>query len=289
MSNFETYLRQQKLKTTTIRGHLSDIRRFKTWCKTKHIAHGQTTYNQLLEFIRDARARQVSKSSINIHLNSIQKYYDYLVRQGIRGDNPARELRLKNPGHKVIQHILTPDELDEIYTGYANIPSWSYLKGEKSRQAHQCNTIILGLMIYQGIRTPEIKKLETSHIHLHQGNIYIPSSGRGNSRTLKLHACQVIPLQDYLKNTHPGYLFTGDVKSRVFLLIQALKKGDARVKDAGQIRGSVIINWLKQHNIRQVQYMAGHRCISSTERYKQEDLHDLQIQLDLFHPLGKQG
>lgn len=288
MSNFETYLRQQKLKTTTIRGHLQDIGRFKKWCKTKHIDHSQTTYNQLLEFIRDARSRNLSRASINIHLNSISKYYDYLVKQGIRGDNPARELRLKNPGHRVIQHILTPQELDEIYTGYANKPSWSYLKGDKSRQAHQCNTIMLGLMIYQGIRTPEIKKLESSHINLHQGSIYIPSSGRGNSRVLKLHACQVIPLQEYIHTKTPGYLFAGDIRSRVFLLIQALKQQDARVKDAGQIRSSVIINWLKQHNIRQVQYMAGHRYISSTERYKQEDISGLQMQLDLFHPLGNQ-
>lgn len=277
MSNFESYLRQQKLKTTTIRGHLQDIGRFKKWCKTKHIDHAQTTYNQLLEFIRDARSRNLSRASINIHLNSISKYYDYLVKQGIRGDNPARELRLKNPGHRVIQHILTPQELDEIYTGYANKPSWSYLKGDKSRQAHQCNTIMLGLMIYQGIRTPEIKKLESSHINLHQGSIYIPSSGRGNSRVLKLHACQVIPLQEYIHTKTPGYLFAGDIRSRVFLLIQALKQQDARVKDAGQIRSSVIINWLKQHNIRQVQYMAGHRYISSTERYKQEDISGLQM------------
>lgn len=289
MNSFKQYLEQQKLKPSTINGHLADIRRFKTWCQKHHINHHQTTYNQLLDFIRDTRKRKVSKSSVNIHLNSIMKYYDYLVGQGRRSDNPAKELRLKNPGHKVIKDALTPGELEEIYTNYANRPAWSYLKGDKSRQAHQCNTIILGLMIYQGIRTPEIKKLETSHVNLNKGSIYIPSSGRGNSRILKLHACQVIPLQDYLKTIHPGYLFAGDVTSRVFLLIQALKEECPRVKSARQIRGSVIINWLKQHNIRQVQYMSGHRCISSTERYKQEDLRNLQMQLNLFHPMSERG
>ncbi len=68
-------------------------------------------------------------------------------------------------------------------------------------------------------------------------------------------------------------------------LMKTLKKMDSKIKDAKQIRGSVLVNWLKQYNIRQVQYMAGHKHIGSTERYKQEDLQDLQLQLNLFHPL----
>jgi len=45
------------------------------------------------------------------------------------------------------------------------------------------------------------------------------------------------------------------------------------------------MGWLKQHNIRQVQYMAGHKSIRSTESYRLQDLTDLTRQLELFHPL----
>jgi site-specific recombinase XerD len=31
--------------------------------------------------------------------------------------------------------------------------------------------------------------------------------------------------------------------------------------------------------------MAGHNSITSTERYKQANVHDLQLALNLFHPL----
>jgi len=51
-----------------------------------------------------------------------------------------------------------------------------------------------------------------------------------------------------------------------------------------QVRTSVITHWLKIHNLRQVQYMAGHRFVSSTERYLVNQTEDLQADIDLFHP-----
>lgn len=44
-------------------------------------------------------------------------------------------------------------------------------------------------------------------------------------------------------------------------------------------------SWLTQYNIREVQYMAGHRYISSTERYVQDDLENLQEIIESLHPI----
>jgi len=292
--SFEKYLRQNKLMESTVRGHLQDMERFKKWCKKRNTNYINADYNELLEFIRETRARGVSKSSINIHLNSISKYYEYLTEQGERNDNPAKDLRLKNTGKKVLQHLLTTQELEEIYTSYANKPEWSFSK-EKSKQSHLRNTVIIGLIIYQGIQTQELKKIEKTHLNLLQGTIYIPSSCRSAGRILKLNAKQIIPIQQYLQTTGTNQerLFNCKINPVVFWLMTTLRKENEKacgehsrtIKEAGQIRSSVIINWLRQHNIRQVQYMAGHKHIGSTERYKQEDLQDLQLQLNLFHPL----
>ena len=51
------------------------------------------------------------------------------------------------------------------------------------------------------------------------------------------------------------------------------------------IRKSVIVNWLKQHNLRQVQYLAGHKYISSTERYVVKDLQQLKTSVIQCHPI----
>ena len=47
------------------------------------------------------------------------------------------------------------------------------------------------------------------------------------------------------------------------------------MKHGTQLRQSVITEWLKEKGLRQVQYMAGHRYVSNTERYLTTNLQDL--------------
>lgn len=271
---------------STVRGHLQDLERFKKWSDKENINYKNANYNHLLKFIQEAQRRAVKKHSINIHLNSIGKYYDYLISTGERKDNPGKEIRLKNNGKKVLQHLLTSKELEEMYMNYINTPEWKFTK-PKSKPTHQKNSVLLGLFIYQGVQTTELKRIEKPHINLLQGTIYIPRASRSNSRVLKLHASQIIPMQAYLNTLEKEQekLFNCNITSVLAWLLKTLKYTNEKIRDVQQIRSSVIVNWLKQYNIRQVQYMAGHRYINSTERYKQEDLQDLQAQLNMFHPM----
>ena len=50
-------------------------------------------------------------------------------------------------------------------------------------------------------------------------------------------------------------------------------------------QGSNETYWLKNNNLRQVQYMAGHKYVSSTERYQLNNLDKLQSKLEKYHPL----
>lgn len=70
------------------------------------------------------------------------------------------------------------------------------------------------------------------------------------------------------------------------LLMKRLKTIIPMVKNAWQTRASVITKWLKIHNQREVQYLAGHRSISSTESYLQNDTEGLMEEIDQYHPLG---
>src|SRR5690606_24381110 len=54
-------------------------------------------------------------------------------------------------------------------------------------------------------------------------------------------------------------------------------------QNAKQIRASVITKWLKTYNLREVQYLAGHRYISSTEGYQQNDMEGLKEEIQQFH------
>lgn len=74
-------------------------------------------------------------------------------------------------------------------------------------------------------------------------------------------------------------LFTGrndieNLKNTLLHLNYALRKLKPKVKHAVQIRQSVITEWLKEKDLRTVQDMAGHRYVSSTERYQTTNLKD---------------
>jgi integrase/recombinase XerD len=51
------------------------------------------------------------------------------------------------------------------------------------------------------------------------------------------------------------------------------------------IRATVLAEWLKTIDIRTVQYMAGHRYVSSTERYYVMNLEELKDSLNKYHPM----
>jgi len=75
-------------------------------------------------------------------------------------------------------------------------------------------------------------------------------------------------------------------RSIIQKLIAKLNLQNGTVSSAKQIRASVIINWLKLYNLRQLQYMAGHRFVSSTEAYLVNDINDLKEDVTKFHPIG---
>ncbi|NLA49108.1 MAG: tyrosine-type recombinase/integrase, partial [Bacteroidales bacterium] len=273
----------------------SHVNCFKSWCIRENINPGDITYNQALKFIDSERERGISRQSIIREINSIRIYFDYLQESGITSQNIIKRIRIRQSGKKVLPEILTPAQLEKIYQDFCSLPAWNH--GTKAAKLlHLRNTVILGLMIYQGLDSGEIARLETSHINLGEGRIYIPSGRKSSSRTLRLQATQILPLKTYLeetrqelfekRNLQTPYLFPSKKSSDMICkIVETVKKIFPQLKDSRQIRASVIMNWLKTNNIRQVQYMAGHKSIRSTESYRGQDLTDLTKQLELFHPL----
>jgi integrase/recombinase XerD len=77
-----------------------------------------------------------------------------------------------------------------------------------------------------------------------------------------------------------------DLNNRITALLKLINSINPLITQAQQLRASVITYWLKNNNLRQTQYMAGHRYVSSTEAYLVNDLDDLMEDIGKFHPLG---
>jgi len=286
---------------------------FLNWLLSRHLTVEATTYNDLLRFVSHCRKEGRSIKNTNLVLTSLRHYYNMLQEQKKVEHNPAANLYLKGEVQHIPHDLLEKEMLDYLYEKY-----------QVYNDRTQRNKVILGLYIYQGIATDELKKLEADHIKLKEGKIYIPgtkqtlSKGGRQARWLQLEAQQILDLQEYLLVTRPRIIHdiqsgerlkqstrkpdkinaialahqlfislngSDEIKVSVRFLMKDLRKINPLVKDATQIRKSVIIHWLKEKDIRTVQYMAGHSSISTTERYRAANVEELEEALKVHHPL----
>lgn len=287
LKDFKTWLEAQQNEPTTIRQKLNYTGYFLSWMESEALTEPGTTYNDLMVFIDCCRIENKSKKHINTMLRSVRNYYDYLKSIGEATINPATNLYLKGIRHKLPHDILSSEYLTQLYQSYPVIDNRS-----------KRNKIILGMLVYQGITTDELMRLTTADVKLQEGKIFVPGSRHSNSRTLELKPFQVMDLHVYINRIRPGLIIqptdqlfismegSTNMKNSLHHLFRALKRTNPGIKNAKQIRASVITAWLKTNNLRQVQYMAGHRYVSSTERYQMNNLEGLKDQVDKYHPLG---
>jgi integrase/recombinase XerD len=168
-------------------------------------------------------------------------------------------------------------------------------------------------MIYQGLCTDEVNRLNLKDIKLKEGIVFIAGTRNSNERTLELKPHQIMELMEYqltvrnelqkllpiaigTNQTELYFLPTPAAGKKTITdndgvniwkrLSEEIRKTHKKFINFKQVRTSVITHWLKHHNLRQVQYMAGHRYISSTESYLVNQMEDLQADIETFHPIG---
>jgi integrase/recombinase XerD len=269
MENFKNWLSSQELAAISIRRHTENVSRFANWSIQNELQQEELNYRDLLIYIQELQARSIKARSINNIIGSIKKYYDWQIESGNRLDNPAKKLRVKIPRQR-ISKTHTRQELNDILENYQSTTKYK---------------IILSLIIHQGVNTSTLKALKIQDIDVEKGTIYLPATTRSNARNLSLQQTQILPLYKYLLQLDPRQenLFMGNINNHITALFTLLEpKTTLR-----ELRTSVIVNWLKQYNRREVQYMCGHRHISSTEAYLVQDAEALKKALKDSHPLHK--
>jgi integrase/recombinase XerD len=198
MNDFDIYRQQRGYSDKTIKTQNNSVSRFKNWCIAQSINLEKITYTQVLQFIDSERQRGIANPSIINEICSIKIYFDYLVEAGMVGQNIIKRIKIRKGGKKVLPETLTLQQLENVYQNFVNLPEWEH-KTRTTKELHKRNTVILGLLVYQGVTSGEVAKLESGHINLMEGKIYIPASRKGNARTLKLQANQILPIKSYIE------------------------------------------------------------------------------------------
>lgn len=314
MKKYIQFLRKTRYSPATINQYIRSIEIFKKWTVNQNIFLTDVRYQEIISFIDDTMktlkySNNLSKT-INRILLAIANYYDYLNSINPNQLNPAKKIRIKNPHQNTLHNLLTKSELTSLYDS---------IELNKDRDVR--NKVMLGFLIFQALSVQELHKLSIFELKLRKGSVMIKGENIGAwrkgsaSRFLKLEALQVVDLIDYIENIRPKILvnayrnFPGrkplpantvfrtdqlllsmfgspNIKNSLHHMFINLRKRNPRVQSAIQIRQSVIALWVEKYNLRTVQYMAGHRYVSSTEYYKQVNINDLRREIFEYHPLG---
>jgi len=292
MNDYTTYLKKQGYATTTITSNQRQVTDFTKWCKRNHTTPTEIDYKTCLKYIKFLTRKGNSKRTINHKLGSLKNYFTYLISESYRLDNPIEDTNIKGVQRTLNYNLLEPEELEDLYYSYET----DTYQEEYHKHTSKRNKIIVGLIVYQGLDTKDLKNLRLEHLQLDKGNIYIPSTKKSNAREIELKPWQMMGFMEYTNTTRNKLLERlqtdtdklfpyGDRFTITHTIIKKLKKYNQKVESNKQLRASVITNWLKQYNLRKTQYLAGHRYISSTERYLQDDLENLHEIVNNYHPI----
>jgi len=296
MNEFYIYLQRLRQSPKTIKSYSQYIEKLQSWCKRKRLELDTIEYKELMKYVAQLKPDHQT-NTINLHLTAIRHYFNYLIEKGYVTENIAEGLMVRGETKKVLQNLLDGDELEDLYYSYEtndHKKTSFYFRATGKR-----NKVIVGLLVYQGLVSNNFLRIKVEDVNLSRGTIYIARTRRNASRKIPLKPWQIMQLKEYIEEVLPiiqkhigvydDRLFplnTEQFNVLLFPIFKKLKNYNRKVTNNNGIRASVIVNWLKQYNIREVQELAGHRHICSTESYKQDDLENLQKVVENFHPLS---
>jgi len=307
---FRQYLESKGFAKRTQEQCFSRLNIFFNWAKTEDVQITKPDILKYLEYLKNKGLQNVTRKN---HLIALNHYFTYLYKNEQIIENPCLFLKIRGTKRKTLYKIYTPDELDTLFDNYYQLFVRAY---DNSHQRHDLqrhcsalskerNTLILSILINQGIVATEIEKIETDDIDLIKATIKIRGGKRLNDRILPLKATQIGLFINYLQNIRPQFVeYNTNDSDKLFLSLSAIgkksttgklthffdrftpqvKQIDKQFFNFTQIRASVISFWIKTQGLRKAQYLAGHKNISTTEAYLPNNLDDLIDDINKLHP-----
>lgn len=309
-STFENYLQSQGKSKSTVKHYNSYILDFLSWLDKDNTEIENATAKEVLAYLNHLQKKGQENKTRNIRLNVIKQFFNWQVERGERVSNPVTHIKIRGSRKQKLYPILSKQDLEQLYLSY-EVPDEKHKQAGRNwfnayRLSKARNKAIISLLINQALTTPEIENLTVNDLKLKEGKLFIAGSRKSNERIMELKSNQIIELMEYTYQVRDKLLAYQEDKNinKLFLpvpvasqqkanttlqiwksLTKELKEKRKGFINFKQVRTSVITHWLKQYNLRQVQYMAGHKYISSTEAYLVNQVEDLQADVDKYHPV----
>lgn len=276
---------ERRLSPRTLDAYRRDLGTFLTDCPETDPA--RITSQQVRRFAARSHQSGASGRSIARRLSALRTFFEYLLREGVIGANPATDVSAPRAGRKL------PSVLDADQTA-------RLLDGRPGDDLEVRDLAIMELIYSSGLRLAEVVTLDLPRLDLAQGLVEVTGKGR-KTRLLPVGRMARARLRDWLRVrgqwTEPDEtaVFVSRRGQRLGaraiqqrLARWARRQGLDRRLHPHLLRHSFASHLLESSgDLRAVQELLGHSDISTTQVYTHLDFQHLARVYDQAHPRAR--
>lgn len=290
LTDYQYFLKIERgLSANSVAAYSQDIKKL-TLFLTDHeivISPLQIDGHIIERFVYSSAKTMAPRSQARM-ISGIRNFFDYLIFEDLRKENPTDLLESPKIGRK-LPDTLSEMEINQIISGI----DLSKPEGERNRA-------MLETLYSCGLRVSEMIELRISDLFFEEG--FIKVIGKGNKQ-------RFVPINNYmikLINTYKNLIRSGmkaqkgfeDTlflnrrgkqlsRNMVFMILKELtqKAGISKTVSPHTFRHSFATHLLENGaDLRAIQQMLGHESITTTEIYMHLDKSHLKHVVEKFHP-----
>jgi len=276
----------------TLAAYQADLEDFSGFLRAKRVAPGQAQARQVGAYIESLAGAGLSARTQARRLSALRQFFLFLLREGIRTDNPAAE-RATPRLPQSLPKYLSEAEVDQLLQTARELPGRPGLKASAG----------LEILYATGLRVSELLALPGGALSTDAAVLMVKGKG-GRER--------IVPLSDMAKaaalrlraataeaKLRPRYLFSGRdprlaMTRQGFGLLLKQVAGKANI-DPKRLSPHVLRHSFASHmlahgaDLRSLQKLLGHADIATTQIYTHVLAERLQRLVQAHHPLAVSG
>ena len=283
IKDYAYFLRMERqMSPHTVASYRSEVRDFFEAAGVSPVDAGP---QDILDYL-SARSEQVSKRTQAHFLSSLRSFFDWMILEGGRKDNPCDPVEAPKLG-RYLPAVLSEEEVGAILES-VDTRTWNGLR----------DRAILEVLYGCGLRVSEAVDLHISDLFLEEGFVRI--IGKGNKQ-------RIVPLgepaSDAIKNYLAARIEPADTASEDILFLNRFGKSLSRISMFNMIKAQALAAGVRKEisphtfrhsfathliehgaDLRAVQEMLGHESILTTEIYTHVDSSTWQAAVLEHHP-----
>ena len=291
LQNIETFVNslwlESGLSENTRRSYQSDLSLCANWLRKKQLSLSDADRESILSFLAfKVKSGYKPRTTARI-LSSLKRFYQYLIRENIRTDNPCRLVESPKLG-RPLPKVLSERDVESL------------LKApDENTDLGLRDLAMLELLYATGLRVSELVSLEMNQLSFTQGLVRV--IGKGNKeRLVPLGEQALWRLQNYIKKARADIL-----KFKVSEALFVTNRGGAMTRHAfwhlikRYAQKAGISQELSPHTLRHafathllnhgadlrvVQMLLGHSDLSTTQIYTHVAQERLKQMYEIHHP-----